>query len=194
MHMKLLERENLARGTERQRRAFEAIESSALIESLKNHSPVLIGAIPLDVDVDTSPIEVVCSSENLEAFAQSLRERWAFADGFKLIHTVANGQPAIKARFRSLGFDVRILAQAMSVFQQPKVVTLLLAARLLTFAPSGARDEIRARIGRGEALEEAVANCFEIETEGEALEALLRLARQSDREILMVAHRFHFRS
>jgi hypothetical protein len=68
---------------------------------------------------------------------------------------------------------------------------MLLEARLLSFAPSEAREAIRAEIAKGATVEDAFATCFDLA--GDARDELLKASRLTDREILSLTHRFRFR-
>jgi hypothetical protein len=191
MHMKLLDPENLARGTETQQKAYQALKNLKIFETLKDHSPVLAGTIPLDVDIPGSDLDVICSTENLESFAQTLVREFGSFSGFALKHTIVRSEPTVIARFEAEGFPIEIFAQSSSVFTQPAVVHMLIEARLLTFAPREAREMIRALKQSGIKTEPAFAQCFEIE--GDPYEELLKISRLPDHEILNLTHRFRFR-
>jgi hypothetical protein len=188
--MDLLDLKNLSRGTERQKAAFQALQRIGIFELLKEHSPVVAGAITLDVDLTQSPVEIICSTDNLEILSEDINEHFRDCDNFELKHTVVRNQPTVIANFSSYNFNFEIFAQGQSVFTQPKVVLTLLEARLLTFAPKEAREKIRELKKKGLSTEEAFAKCFEIT--GDPEEELLKIAKSTDRDILNVAHRLHF--
>ena len=190
MHMELLDIKTLARGTERQKQAFQALTRLGIFELLKENSPVIAGALPLDVDLPESKLEVICSAENLEEFAEDINLHFRECDKFELHHTVVRNQPTVIAQFFAYGFTVEIFGQSGSVFTQPAVVLTLLEARLLSFAPKEAREKIRALMRTGLTTDQAFAQCFEVN--GDASEELLKISRLPDREILAVAHRLAF--
>jgi hypothetical protein len=192
MHLKLLDLDHLANGTERQKQAYGALKNLALFERLKPYSPVLAGTIPLDVDVPSSDLDVICSAQNLESFAQDVTSHFGGKEGFKLEHKMIRGAPTVLARFLAEGFPVEIFAQSQSVFTQNAVLHMLIEARLLAFAPKEARDQIRSLKLSGVKTEPAFAEVFDIE--GDAYEELLKIARLPDREILMIAHRFRWKN
>lgn len=188
MHMTLLEPGPLARGSELQQRAHAALGALSLFERLKVHSPVLVGSLPLDVEPSAAArIEVACSSQNLEAFAGELASELGAQSGFVVEHLLVDASPTVRARFSAHDFDFEISAQPKSVFTQTSVVCVLVSARLLTFAPPEARDEIRSRRASGSTVNEAFAQCFELT--GDPTEELLKISRLPDREILGVTHR-----
>lgn len=191
MHMKLLNPEHLARGTERQKAAGKTLSDLEIFAKLKNYSPVLAGDIPLDVDIASSPILLFCYTENLEAFAQELVAGFGANEDLTVTHRIKGNFPAVHATFTNNNFAIEIVGQPLSVFQQPEVLLMLIEARLLAFAPADAKDRIRALKSAGEETAEAFGSCFLLE--GSAREELLKIAHLTDRDILHVAHRFLFR-
>jgi hypothetical protein len=192
MHMKLLDPEYLAKGSARQVEAYRALKNLDLFERLKEHSPVLAGTIPLDLDIDGSDLAIICSAENLEDFAEKLQRAFGSEADFKVSHTVVRERPTVVAKFRAHGFPVEVFAQSESVFTQPAVLSMLVEARLLAFSPGEAKQRILALMKSGTKTEPAFAEVFFIE--GDPYEELLKIATLADREILMIAHRFHFLS
>jgi hypothetical protein len=190
MHMNLLDIQTLSKGTERQKQAFQVLQRLGVAELLKDHSPVIVGAIAIDVDTDETTLELVCSAENLETFSEDVNEYFRECENFELHHTVVRKQPTVTAKFTAYDFTIEVFAQGASVFTQPEVVLTLLGARLLAFAPKEAREKIRELMKRGQTYEQALAACFELT--GDPLEELLKLAKMPDREILNIAHRLRF--
>lgn len=190
MHMDLLDLKTLSRGTERQKQAFQALQRLGIFELLKEHSPVIAGAVPIDIDLPESPLEVICSTDNLETFSEDINQHFRDCENFELRHTVVRNQPTVIASFTSYDFRVEIFAQGQSVFNQPTVILTLLEARLLAFAPKEAKDKIRALKKKGLSTEKAFAQTFKVE--GDAEEELLKIAKLTDRDILNVAHRLVF--
>ncbi len=191
MHMKLLDPQNLSKGSERQKAAFRAIEKLEIFTLLKSYSPVLAGTIALGVDLPTSDLDIICASENLEEFAAKLKAHFGDQPGFRIRHKVISGMPSVVCRFKGPEeFPIEIFGQNQSVFRQSAVLHLLIEARLLSFAAAGARERIRQLKAAGRSTEEAFADCFALS--GDPYEALLKIANLADHEILNIAHRFLF--
>lgn len=189
--MRLLDPDFLAKGSERQRQVFQTLTALGLPENLSTHAPVLAGDIPLAVDIETSPLEIICSTPDLVSFAKQVTDLFGREDGFELHHKLKRSLPAVSARFRRDSIQFEIIAQSDSVFLNPSVILMLVEARLLSFAPAEARDRIRSLKQTGMRTEAAFADCFAISEDPS--EALLKLAKLPDHELLMVAHEFRWR-
>ncbi len=188
--MELLDLKTLSRGTERQKLAYQALQRLGIFELLKEHCPVVAGSIPIDVDLPDSPLEIFCSTDNLETFSEDVNQHFRDCEKFELHHTVIRNQPTVTAKFSSYEFHIELFAQGQSVFTQPAVVCTLVEARLLTFAPKEAKDKIRELKNKGLSTDQAFAQCFEIA--GDAREELLKMSKLTDKEILNIAHRMRF--
>ena len=58
----------LKKGTPRQREAYETLLRLGVFISLSSYTPVLTGTIPIDVDIETSDLDIVCEAHDLDAF------------------------------------------------------------------------------------------------------------------------------
>jgi hypothetical protein len=192
MQMKLLDLENLARGDERQRAAFNVLSELKIFEILKEFTPVLVGALPLGVGLANTAIQLACCAPNLVAFDELCVQRFNSFSQFHLEHILRNDLPTVIAEFRAQNFAIEFVAQPRSVFNQPAVLLLLIEARLLTFSPASAREEIRTLQKAGLSTEDAFDTVFELE--GIPLIKLLEISQLPDHEILKIAHRVRWRS
>jgi hypothetical protein len=201
MHMKLLEVESLARGNERQKLAYETLKQLDLFSRLERFAPLLVGAIPLGVELETSSLEIVCSAENLEEFGHFITASLSVLADFYIEHKLVRDRPAVLVSFKADTFAIRILAQEISSFTQNSVVQMLLEARLLAFAPKEVREEIRTLKRQGLSTEDAFVRCFDLDmvlnkeasAEVDSGAMILKAARMPDHEILMLAHRYRFK-
>ncbi|WP_081735122.1 DUF4269 domain-containing protein [Paenibacillus gorillae] len=60
----------LAQGTERQRNAFICLSSLNIFESLTFYAPLLVGTIPIDIDIEESDLDIICEVHNFPQFTQ----------------------------------------------------------------------------------------------------------------------------
>jgi hypothetical protein len=165
--MNLLDPENLATGTPRQKEAHKVLQDLGLCAQLAR----------------------------LANSAPAMQQRWSAEADFTLDHVVLNGAPTVLCRWMARwmtapAMPIEVRAQTASVFTQEPIVQMLVEARLLTFAPSEAREKIRALKRSGKSTIEAFAESFELA--GDAAEELMKISRLADREILSLTHRLRF--
>jgi hypothetical protein len=191
MHMKLLDPEFLSRGGRRQQEAFACLSRLGIFDKLAAHGPVLAGAIPIGVDIETSALEIILSAQNLELLAEEISSLFKSQTSFAITHALIQNIPTLLASFEADGFPLQLFAQNRSPLSQANVLHLLVEARLLAFAPGDAREKIRDLKRSGLDTAAAFARCFAID--GNPNQELLKLALSTDRELLTVAHRYLFR-
>src|SRR5438105_3907106 len=122
MHMKLLDPDFLSRGTERQRAAFAELSRLGIFARLAEFGPVLAGTVPIDVDIESSDLDIICSAVDLESFAGLVRSFYGAEPGFALEHKLIRSRPTVIARFRTAQFPVEIFAQNAAVLTQSSVL------------------------------------------------------------------------
>lgn len=171
----------LKRGNDTQRRAFQTLVSLRVFERLAAYDPVLVGTIPIDVDIKTSDLDVICDARNLDAFERDVREHFGAKRAFAIKRNVHHGVPAVIARFETDAFPIEIFGQPLRVAEQAAYRHMVVEARLLQLGGQGARDAIRELKRAGVKTEPAFAQHFNIA--GDPYAALLDLFDKSDNEL-----------
>ena len=135
--------EQLEDGTPRQRRAFLLLEEGGLLKRLAAYSPLLVGTIPIDVDVETSDLDLLCVAADLDRFESDIRSHFGRAHAFTTWRRSLDGLPSQVARFKIGGFEIEIFGQDRIHREQLGFLHLVAEARLLAEAGEGARQDIR---------------------------------------------------
>lgn len=156
--------------SERGRAAVHALETSALLETLADFTPTVIGTIPLGIETLRSDLDVACFAPNLADFAQKVHVLYAAMPKFFLKEKEIRGVPSVIAGFTCAGVDVQIFAQPQPVLVQYGYRHLVVEARLLARGGAGAVQEIRRRKASGAKTEPAFAELFGLN--GDAYEVL----------------------
>lgn len=165
--------EYLQHGTPRQQAAYTALMSLQIFSLLRAFTPVLTGTIPLDIDIETSDLDIVCFTENLSAFADQLTLLFGDQANFRSHQKMIRGKVCIIARFAYAGFWVEIFGQNQPVEWQYAYRHLLIEAHLLESTPA-AREAIRQLKQRGLKTEPAFAAYFDLD--GDPYEVLYAMS------------------
>jgi hypothetical protein len=88
------------------------------MQILSRFDPILVGTFPLDIQVSTSDIDVICHANDLVGFAHYLSESFGIHQHFKLNHLPHLDPPAIVANFIIRGQEIEIFGQNKPSDQQ----------------------------------------------------------------------------
>ena len=164
----------LKEGTPRQQQAFETLTALGIFDVLQIYTPVLIGTIPLDVDVETSDLDVACYAPDLALFAREVTVLYGSQPHFRLRHKQVRGAPSVVASFKYDGFEIQFFAQPQPVERQYGYRHMLVEARLLALGGEAARHAIRELKRSGIKTEPAFAAYFHLK--GDPYELLWELS------------------
>lgn len=170
----------LERGTPRQRAAFRLLTRLHLMPTLHPFDPVLVGTVPLDVDVPGSDLDIVHQAADLDVFQQVVEAHFGSQRGFRQRQYTLRTIPTYVASFETDSFPVELFAQPLPVAFQAAYRHLCVEYRLLHLADDtdSTREAIRQLKRGGLKTEPAFAQYFGIS--GDPYRALLRLSHADD--------------
>lgn len=165
----------LQTGTPRQQAAYQAITGSGVMSLLAAFTPVLAGTIPLDIDIETSDLDIICEVRDAQHFVTTLTAGLSSHVGFTLHGEIVKGLPAVICRFSYMGFPFEIFGQPVPVLEQNAYLHMVAEYRLLQMAGPEAKEAIRSLKRQGLKTEPAFASYFGIP--GDPYEVLLKLGK-----------------
>lgn len=168
-------------GNERQRRAYYALQDLKIIEVLLNHTPVLVGTIPIGIDVESSDLDIVCHVCDLDKFSQLVIDAFGQSVGFRIKQKLVKGIPSVVASVFHAGFRVEIFGQPVEVTEQHAYRHMVVEDRLLLIGGDAARKGIQGLKRDGVKTEPAFARYFDLV--GDPYERLLELSRLNMQEL-----------
>ncbi|CEI71844.1 Domain of unknown function (DUF4269) [Romboutsia hominis] len=75
----------LKEGNNTQRKSYEILKRINIFEVLKDYNPILIGTIPIQINIESSDLDIVCEVENFVTFKEVLVNEFEIRKGFKVI-------------------------------------------------------------------------------------------------------------
>ena len=132
----------LKKGNQRQRQAYTALHSLGLFDRLAGYSPFLAGTIPLEIDVYTSDLDILCQTDDLPGFAAEVTRLFGSRRGFQIQTRQIRGIATVLARFEHAGFPIEIFAQSVAVERQNGYRHMLIEHRLLALGGEELREDI----------------------------------------------------
>ena len=180
----------LSQGTPRQQHAYHAIQSLGILDTLADYHPILVGTIPLNIDIPTSDLDIICQADDIEAFGDLIQRHYGDYRDFGVRFKHHNNLPSYIANFRHDDFEFEVFAQHRPTTRQSAYRHMVIEYRLLTLAGEDAKSAIRKLKQEGMKTEPAFAHYFGLS--GDPYQALLDLAEADEGTLeSLVLHRPH---
>ena len=114
--------EYLKSGNERQKRAYDVLKKYQVFEKLKDYSPVLAGTIPIEIDIESSDLDIICEVdlECEEDFLDEIAMRRLMPGDtdVKVENIVVRGEKSIVLNFMLEEFPIEIFGQKKPSIEQ----------------------------------------------------------------------------
>lgn len=127
--------EYLKGGNERQKRAYEVLTKYKVFEKLRDYSPLLAGTIPIEIDIESSDLDIICEVAPgfEEDFLKTIQQSGIVpADADLDIETsTINGEKSIVLNCMLEEFQIEIFGQNKPVKQQNAYRHMLAEYRIL---------------------------------------------------------------
>lgn len=116
MNLKFGNIEYLKFGTERQRQAYIVLTEYEILSKLESFSPLLVGTIPINIDTETSDLDIICHWTDRAEFMFTLKTLFCSQANFRIIENQSNN--SIVARFILQHFEIEIFGQDIPTEKQ----------------------------------------------------------------------------
>lgn len=166
----------LKAGTPRQRHAYEVLSHEGIFNTLNAFDPILVGTIPISLDLSTSDLDIICCFTDKEFFRTILTEGFAKKHGFVVKEFSSKGIDTVVASFEAADFCIEIFAQAVPTRQQYGYRHMVIEHRLLIEKGETFRQQILTLKRKGYKTEPAFAHLLGLA--GDPYEALLELENE----------------
>lgn len=76
--------EYLKEGTTRQRSAYKSLTLNKTFLKLEKFDPLLVGTIPINIDINKSDLDIICCFTKIEEFKESLTNNFKNEKNFSI--------------------------------------------------------------------------------------------------------------
>lgn len=163
--------EYLKSGTARQQHAYEVLSMHQVLEKLAAFDPILTGTIPINIDIETSDLDIICHFTNPVLFQKSVRHFFGREKRYK--EFTPNHPGAVAASFWLDDFEIEIFGQSIPTQQQAAYRHMLIEHKILIEKGEAFRQQIIELKKHGYKTEPAFGKLLGID--GNVYEELLRL-------------------
>lgn len=158
-------------GNMRQVMAYNTLTNHKVIELLAGYTPLLVGTIPIGIDIEGSDLDILCYCHDKETFINTLKNSFSGKKGFILKDYILNDIPTVKTNFYIDGFEVEVFGQNIPVKEQYGYRHMIIEYKILENKGPEFRNEIIRLKEQGVKTEPAFAQLLGLG--GNPYEALL---------------------
>jgi hypothetical protein len=101
----------LKNGTPKQIQAFEVLTRNKVLTNLAEFDPILVGTIPINIDIENSDLDIICYWKNKTEFIDKLNSVFGDKSEFKIRERLINNQESVIANFKIDDFEIEIFGQ-----------------------------------------------------------------------------------
>lgn len=134
--------EYLKYGNAKQVRVHEVLSSLGIFDKLAAFDPVVVGTIPIEVDLPDSDIDICCYVADEASFIEIITSCFGRQQGFSIRPSRKSKDHALVARFRVADFEIEIFAQAVPTRQQFAYRHMLIEYKLLKANGAVFREQV----------------------------------------------------
>jgi len=125
--------EYLKFGNYKQKFAYKEINKYKIFEKLNKYNPILVGTIPIEIDLPNSDLDIICECKNHSEFSDFLKKEFSNQKDFK-IHTITKyqGIKSTIAKFKTDNFIIEIFGQNIPTEKQNAYLHMIIENKILT--------------------------------------------------------------
>lgn len=132
----------LKNGNSKQSKTYEVLTSKKILSNIIEFNPILVGTIPINIDIENSDLDIICYWENKEKFIEKLNTTFGNENDFKIQQTLIDNQETIIANFKIENFEIEIFGQNIPVSLQNGYRHMIIEYEILQTKGENFRQEI----------------------------------------------------
>ena len=165
----------LKSGTARQQKAFEVLNENLILQKLSEFTPVLVGTIPINIDISSSDLDIACYWKDKNHFIELVRKNFSEENNFHIYEKEISVNEAVVANFFTNDFKIEIFGQNLPVQEQFGFRHMIIEAEILEENGEDFRQQIITLKKLGIKTEPAFAQLLHLK--GNPYEALLNFKK-----------------
>jgi len=134
--------EYLKTGNQKQIHAFEVLSQNKVLINLAKFDPILVGTIPINIDIENSDLDIICYWKNKTDFIAKLNALFGNENNFQIRETSIDNQEIIIANFKINAFEIEIFGQNIPTKNQNGYKHMIIENEILKAKDENFRLEI----------------------------------------------------
>lgn len=168
----------LKSGSMKQRSTFKILNTIHIFDIIAKYNPVLVGTIPIGIDIDSSDLDIICEVYNLEEFVILMKQEFSHFSKFKIDKV---NEEILTVNFLVDDFEIEVYAQNMKTTEQNGYRHMVIENRVLKLGGNLIRKKVIELKRSGLKTEPAFAKILNLQ--GNPYDELLELEKFSDSHI-----------
>ncbi len=164
--------EYLQHGNNRQQQAYSMLMSNFILEKLKCFNHVLVGTIPINIDIERSDLDIICYFADKQEFQKFITENFSSEKRFTIKEQQNSDTLVIVASFVVDNFEIEIFGQNTPTKNQFAYRHMIVEHNLLNKYGEVFRQEIIKLKRQGHKTEPAFAIALDLK--GDPYKELLK--------------------
>jgi len=134
--------EYLKTGNQKQIHAFEVLSQNKVLINLAEFDPILVGTIPINIDIENSDLDIICYWKNKTDFIAKLNALFGNENVFQIKETSIDNQETVIANFKINDFEIEIFGQNIPTKTQNGYKHMIIEYEILKAKDENFRLEI----------------------------------------------------
>src|SRR5690606_31989911 len=108
----------LKQGNKKQQAAYSVLTSNRTLLKLKQYDPILVGTVPINIDIENSDLDIICYFTKQQEFEEIVTNIFSHEKGFVIDTVLSENGEAVVANFTVEDFQIEIFGQNIPTKQQ----------------------------------------------------------------------------
>lgn len=102
----------------RKQEAYSVLSENKILSKLRSYDPILVGTVPINIDIENSDLDIICCFENKQDFRETITAHFKNEKNFTITENGGLDPSAIVANFVMDHFEIEIFGQSIPTKQQ----------------------------------------------------------------------------
>ncbi|MGE6353158.1 DUF4269 domain-containing protein [Flavobacterium sp. NPDC079362] len=134
--------EYLKNGNQKQIKAFDILTQHKVLLNLVEFDPILVGTIPINIDIENSDLDIICHWKNKNDFTAKLNSFFGKETDFTIREISINEKESVIANFKIDGFEIEVFGQNVPAKSQNGYKHMIIEHEILQSHDENFRLEI----------------------------------------------------
>ncbi|WFD11884.1 DUF4269 domain-containing protein [Tepidibacter hydrothermalis] len=172
--------EYLKEGNTRKQRSYEILKKINIFNLLSKYNPILVGTIPIDIDIENSDLDIVCKVEDFRKFEELLIKEFSKYKEFKVTYKASSR--VIICNFKVENMEIEIYGSKLDTDKTNSYRHMIIEYRLLNLLGDDFKAKIIDLKKQGLKTEPAFSQILKLK--GNPYEELLLFEQYDDEKLL----------